>query len=404
MVFTNVFTQLVESVGREGVRIVSSCGGTRSGKTFSALQFLYLLSASDTKPTITSIVSETLPHLKKGAIRDFETIIGHSLDSDPRWKATDHTYTFPSGARIEFFGVDNSAKVHGPARDRLLENEVQNIDYETHRQLAVRTRDFILMDYNPTHSFWANERVETREDCVTIHSTYRDNYDRDTGASLLTDAQVREIESNRTDSNWWRVYGEGKVGVLDGLIYPDFEQVDAMPDASNLVELYGLDFGYTNDPSTLVRVLADTRRKVLYIDEVLYRTHMLNSDIIAFLKESHISRVAEIFADSAEPKSVDEITFAGFNCKGCYKGRTVVEQIQFLKGWTLKVTKRSVNIIRELRGYSWLKDKDGRTLNEPNKGAHLDHALDALRYAVYTKFATFKRPLTGGRAKTGSAW
>lgn len=404
MVFTNVFSQLVAGAEKTA-RYVSSCGGTRSGKTFSALQFLLLLVSSDKSATVNTVVSETFPHLKRGAIRDFETIIGHPLKDDPAWSITESTYTFPhNGAKIEFFSVDNSAKVHGPARDRLFVNEAQNVEYETARQLFVRTRDLILLDYNPTHAFWLNEKIEPLPECVTIHSTYRDNYDRATGESMLSAAQIREIESNRTDENWWRIYGEGLTGRLEGLIYPDFEQIDSMPEDPELVDLYGLDFGYTNDPSTLIRVKVDTRRRVIYADQLLYERGLLNSEIVDRLRAQGVPRSAEIYADSAEPKSVDEIAAAGFNCKGCFKGKTVVEQIQFIKGFSLKITKRSVDMIRELRNYSWLKGKNGEFLNEPNKGQHYDHALDALRYAVFSRLGQFKKPLRGGKPKTARAW
>lgn len=394
---------LVEAAGKTG-RFVSSCGGTRSGKTYSMLQFLYLLSASDTKATITSVVSETFPHLRKGAMRDFKAVVSDLGGWDEsRWSKSESTYTFPSGAVIEFFSADSPAKVHGPARDRLFINEAQNIDYDTARQMFVRTRDYIYIDYNPTHSFWVNEQIESEDDCVTIHSTYLNNVDRRTGESMLTEAQVKDIERNRDkDRNWWRVYGEGKIGRREGVIY-DFVTIDGLPDTDGMVEVYGLDFGYTNDPSVLVHVLADTKRKVLYIDEEFYETGMLNRDIVARMKAKEIRRTVEVFADSAEPKSCDEIAFAGFNCKKCYKGKSVVEQIQFLLGWELKVTKRSLNLIKELRNYSWMEDKDGRLLNEPQGGLY-DHGCDALRYAVFTKLGTFRKPLTGGRAKTQKAW
>lgn len=400
MEFTNVFTMLVDAASRTP-RYVSSCGGTRSGKTYSALQFFFLLVASDTKPTINSVVSETFPHLKRGAIRDFKQLLGEDFRED-WWSRSDNAYTFPSGATIEFFSADSPAKVHGPARDRLFINEAQNIPYEIARQLFVRTKELILIDYNPTRSFWVNELIEPSPECITIHSTYLDNCNRRTGRSMLTEAQVREIESNRRDANWWRVYGEGLVGQKMGLIYPDFEQVDELPLGEGLVECYGLDFGYTNDPTALVRVLADTRRRVLWVDEMLYRTHMLNRDIVAFLRSVGVRQGVEIFADCAEPKSIDEIHFAGYNCKPCYKGRALVEQLQFLQGWELKVTKRSVNLIKELRNYTWAEDKDGRVLNVPID--LWNHALDALRYAVFTKHGTFKRPLTGGKPRTANAW
>lgn len=385
---SKVFDKTAQAYRRTS-RYVSSCGGTRSGKTFSDLQLLIYLAYTDKTPTITSVVSETLPHLKRGAIRDFQNILGDAFD-DAAWNKTDCVYEFPNGSIIEFFSADSPAKVHGPARDRLFINEAQNIPYETARQLFVRTKDKIIIDYNPTHQFWVMDRIESQDNCVTIHSTYVDNVDSITGRSFLTDNQIAEIESNKADKNWWRVYGEGKVGQLDGLIY-EFEQIDLLPDNPDLVDVRGMDFGFTNDPTTLVHIKADTGRKILYVDEEIYRTRMLNRDIIAEMQAQGVPlRGTPIYADCAEPKSIAEIAQAGFNVKPCDKDAPVKSdklkfQIQFLQGWTLKVTKRSVNLIHELRNYTWDKDRDGNPLNQPID--KFNHALDALRYAAYTHLA-----------------
>lgn len=358
-------------------RYIDSAGGTRSGKTFAALQLLWLLAYSDRTPTLTSVVSETMPHLKRGAIRDFRSILGPAFD-DSAWGRVDSIYTLPNGSQIEFFSADNSGKVHGPARDRLFINEAVNVDYDTARQLFVRTRGLIILDYNPTHSFWVHEHIQPRENCVSIRSTYADN-------SFLSSEQVAEIEAGRADAAWWRVYGEGLVGRREGVIY-DFEQVDAMPDAAGLIEVYGLDFGFTNDPTALVRILADTRRKVLYIDEVGYGRGMLNADIADMMRVAGIRRTVPVYADSSEPKTIAELSGHGFNVLPCYKGTRKAEQIHMMKSWAWKVTKKSTNIIRELRSYTWQTDRDGNSLNEPSP--FNDHAMDAIRYGVFTHFHT----------------
>ena len=253
-------------------RYISSCGGTRSSKTFSILQTFILAIVEEVnlgKPaTINSVVSESIPHLRRGAVRDFKQIMDQEgLWEDARWNETQYTYTWQNGSVLEFFSVDNPGKVHGSARDRLFINECQNIPYEIARQLFVRTRGQIVLDYNPTHSFWVNEIIEARSNCITIHSTYKDN-------EFLTPEQVAEIEDNRNDSNWWKVYGEGKVGTLDGLIY-DFELIDSLPEKTemdHLVEIQGMDFGFTNDPTARVQVVADHRKKILWVRERCYRT------------------------------------------------------------------------------------------------------------------------------------
>lgn len=368
-------------------RYLDSCGGARSGKTYSILQMLVLKAlaeAADGSPAkITSVVSETLPHLKRGAIRDFKSIMqSWEIWNDRQWNRTDNIFTFSNGGMIEFFSADSPGKVHGPARDRLFINEAQNVDYETARQLFIRTRDRIIIDYNPVREFWVHENIQGRPECVSIHSTYKDN-------EFLTPEQVAEIESNKGSGNWWRVYGEGKIGQAEGVIF-DFTQIESMPESSDMVETYGIDFGFTNDPTVIVHVKVHTGRKEIYVDQLEYRTGMLNRDIIRTLDAYHVpKRAIPIFADAAEPKSIAEIAQAGFNCKPSYKATRKAEQIAFMQQYKLFITKRSVEGIKETRNYCWAKDKDGRPLNEPQ--AFADHFMDAMRYASYSPFADFRK-------------
>ena len=387
MIYTPVYYRTMDAICKTD-RFVSSCGGTRSGKTFADLQCLFELAVQDKKPTITSVVSETFPHLKRGAIRDFPEAIGDYWN-ESYWSKGEYIYRFPhNGAIIEFFSADSPAKVHGPARDRLFLNEAQSIPYEIARQLFVRTRGLIILDYNPTHSFWVNENVEIRDNCKTIHSTYQDN-------PFLTEEQVAEIEANRGDRNWWQVYGEGKVGTLEGVIY-EFEQIDEMPDheegaADGLREVWGMDFGFTHDPTAIVRVLADTGRKVAYVDEICYKTGMVNAEIAQVLQGQSVPRWVHIWADAAEPKSIAEIGMqSGLNVVPCDKSAPVRSdrlkfQLQWMQGWRLYVTKRSLNLIKELRNYTWAKDRDGNFTGQPID--IFNHAMDAMRYALYSELA-----------------
>lgn len=382
MQYTPVYHRTMDAIARTD-RFVSSRGSARSGKTYSNLQALYQIALADETPTITSIVSETFPHLKRGAITDFRLALGDAW-RDASWSKSEHIYELDNGSILEFFSADAPSKVHGPQRDRLFLNESQNIKYETARQLFIRTSGLIVMDYNPVSSFWGNEIIEARPDCVTITSTYKDN-------TFLSSQQVAEIESNKGDTNWWKVYGLGLFGSLDGLIYT-FDQIPEMPgplEASGMVELYGLDFGFTNDPTAIVRVLVDTRRKEIYADELCYRTQMLNENIINELRLDGVASTSFIYADCAEPKSIAEIGKAGFNVLSSDKSAPtkdkVAFQIQWLQGWKLHITQRSTNLIKEARNYVWAKDKTGKLLNVPAGG--LDHALDALRYAVWTHIA-----------------
>lgn len=385
--FSRTFTSKLLPAWNAGLRYTDMCGGTRSGKTYSILQLLVIIACAGVTPGdalfIISVVSETLPHLKRGAIRDFKAIMqGAGIWNEKKWNRTDFIYDFGNGVIMEFFSADSPGKVHGPARDLLFINEAQNIDYETARQLFVRTRGRIIVDYNPVRHFWVHDQLQGRAECASASSTYKDN-------DFLTPAQVAEIESNRGKSNWWRVYGEGLVGQPEGVIF-EFEQIDKMPDAVSMIETYGLDFGYTNDPTALLRALIDTKRKQIYVDQLEYRTGMLNRDIIQVLKSTGVPlRTLPIFADAAEPKSIAELAQAGYNCRPCYKATRKAEQIAFLQQYRMFITKSSVEGIREMRNYCWARDKDGRPLNEPQ--AFNDHFCDALRYAAYSPFADFKK-------------
>lgn len=380
--FTPVFWKLYDAAATHP-RYISMPGGTRSGKTYSILQFLHLLiPKADKAGDVTSVVSETLPHLKRGAIRDFERIIGHPLKADPAWNASDLVYTYPNGAKLEFFSADTSGKVLGPARKRLFLNECNHIQYETARQLFVRTTGLIILDYNPASTFWAIEQIEPRQNCITIHSTYKDN-------SFLTPEQVAEIESNINDPNWWKVYGLGELGSLDGVIYT-FQQVDAMPEKGDLVEVCGIDFGF-NDPTSVVRCLADRRKKVAYLEQLAYKRFMKNDAIAQVLVDAQIPRSTHIWADAAEPKSIQEIgDITHLNIKACDKSAPVKSdrrkfQIQWLQGWTLNITKGSVDLIKDMRNYCWEKDADGNITNVPIHA--WSHGPDSVRYALFSEFA-----------------
>ena len=378
MQFSNVFWKIYDAALLHP-RYISNKGGTRSTKTYSTLEFLHLLiPKADKAGDITSVVSESFPHLKRGAIRDFENIIGHPLKGDSHWNETDHTWTYENGAKLEFFSVDNAAKVHGSQRKRLFVNEANHIEFETFRQLAVRTASIIFIDYNPASVCWIQNEIESKPNCILIKSTYKDN-------PFLSEQQVREIEDNKSDANWWKVYGCGLEGTLEGLIY-DFEQIDRMPPkgvdkpesektdeekyADSLVEIQGLDFGFTNDPTARVQVYADPKRKHLYVRQRCYQTHMQNRHIIEDLQDDKVGKRVEIYADCAEPKSIQDIIDGGFNVIACDKDAPVKSdklkfQLLWMQGWKLFVTKDSLDLIEELRNYTWSKDTDGNLLNEP---------------------------------------
>lgn len=349
-------------------RIRGVSGGTSASKTISII--LWLIDYAQThKNKVISVVSESFPHLRKGAMRDFQNILQvHGYWSDKAWDKTNSIYTFETNTKIEFFSADQPGKVRGPRRDILFINEANNIPYETYDQLEIRTKDLIWLDWNPVSEFWWYTEVMGKQDVDFLTLTYLDN-------EGLDPKIVAAIEARRHNKNWWAVYGEGRLGEAEGRIYKDWAIIDEIPHEARL-ERYGLDFGYTNDPTALVALYKYNGGFIL--DECLYRKGMHNSEIAAVIKNLPY---ALVIADSAEPKSIDEISLHGVGIQPTVKGKdSIVHGIQKVQQQRISITKRSLNIIKEYRNYLWQTDKDGHIINEPEGG--MDHALDAIRYAI----------------------
>lgn len=349
-------------------RIRGVSGGTSASKTISIL--LILINYAQThKGELISVVSETLPHLKRGAIRDFLNIMQeHGYFKDDRWNKSDFTYTFETETKIEFFSADQPSKVRGPRRDVLFINEANNIPLETYTQLEIRTKKVIWLDWNPVSEFWWYTDILTHQDVDFITLTYKDN-------EALSPEIVQAIEAKKHNKNFWQVYGLGQLGEAEGRIYKDWVIRDDIPHEARL-ERYGLDFGYTNDPTAIVAVHKYNGGYIL--DEKLYRKGMLNKQIAdAILNFDQ----ALVVADSAEPKSIDEIMSFGVSILPSTKGQgSLLRGIQHVQAQRISVTKRSVNLIKEYRNYLWMTDKEGKIINQPESG--FDHALDAIRYAL----------------------
>jgi phage terminase large subunit len=350
-------------------RIRGISGGTSAGKTIAILQDLIDLAQRDPAPTLTSITSETYPHLRRGAMRDFQLILDKQGYWRPRaWNAENSTYTFETGSVIEFFSLDAPRKTRGPRRDRLFINEGNTIPFETFEQLEVRTKELVYIDWNPTHEFWWYTEVAPKRDHDFLILTYKDN-------ESLDPEIVASIESRKSNTAWWRVYGEGQLGTVDERIYTNWELIDQIPEHARLVR-YGLDFGYSVDPTTVIAVYEYQHGFIL--DEVVYEKRLLNKDIADRMRDKP---EALIVADSAEPKSIDELRLHGLDVIGATKGKDSIawgiSQVQKQKIW---ITKQSTNTLKEYRSYLWRKDKDGKMINHPT--AYLNHALDAIRYAI----------------------
>lgn len=350
-------------------RIKGIAGGTSAGKTISINQILIDKAQSDTTPTLTSITSESMPHLKRGAMRDFLNIMQeHHYFKDDRWNKSDFIYTFETGSKIEFFSLDMPHKVRGPRRHRLFINEANNIPKETYDQLEVRTSDEIWLDWNPVSEFWFYSDVKHAPNVDFVILTYKDN-------EGLDPRIVASIESRKDNKNWWRVYGEGQLGEVEGRIYTGWQIIDSLPHEARL-RRYGLDYGYTNDPSAIIGIYEYNGGYIW--DEVTYQKGLTNKDIADILTNQP---KALVIPDSAEPKSNDELKSYGINVLPSQKGPGSVNQgIQYVQDKRISVTKRSVNIIKEYRNYLWITDKEGKVLNEPQD--FMNHAMDAGRYGM----------------------
>jgi phage terminase large subunit len=336
-------------------RIRGVPGGTSASKTVSILLYLIALAQSDKIPTLTSVVSESFPHLRRGAMRDFLMILkSHDYFKDDRWNKTESTYTFETGSQIEFFSVDQPDKVRGARRERLFVNEANNIPYSAFEELEVRTKEFIFLDWNPTSSFWWYEEVmNKRNDAEQLILTYKDN-------EALSRQIIDSIEQRKGRKGWWQVYGLGQLGEVEGKIYKDWQIVDEIPHEARL-ERRGLDFGFSVDFTAIVDIYYYNGGYI--VDEICFQKGLSNRQIADILQVN-----AEILtiADSAEPKSIDEIRSYGINIIGAQKGKdSVAHGIQTVQDQRISMTKRSVNIIKEYRNYLWTTDKNGKILNEP---------------------------------------
>lgn len=365
-------------------RIRLLAGGTSASKTISILLYLIAKCQTDKTSTLTSVVSESFPHLRKGAMRDFLNILqSHNYFDDNRWSKTDYTYTFETGSKLEFFSADQPSKVRGPRRDRLFVNEANNVARESWEQLLLRTREFAIADWNPVADFYLYEDYGLHDehdvpyaddpDTDFLILTYKDN-------ESLEPAIVGEIEKRKINKQWFRVYGQGKRGEVEGKIFKGWQIIPEIPHEARL-ERRGLDFGYSNDPTVIVNIYYYNGGYIL--DEVVYRTGMLNKDIADMLLAQENPSTLTI-ADSAELKSIDEIAGRGVPIMGVVKRPGYVRRgtenslIDWVQTQKISITSRSINLIKSYRNFMWQTDRDGNLLNE------YDHFMsDGMMATIY---------------------
>jgi len=350
-------------------------GGTSAGKTICIILILIDYAIKNPNKEI-SIVAESVPALRRGALKDFLSIMkGLQRYKENQFNRSILKYEFTNGSYIEFFSTDQPDKLRGARRTDLFINECNNVNFEAFNQLAVRTSGSIWLDYNPSVLFWADKELIGQPNTDFIVLTYKDN-------EVLPKSIVNEIEKAKVKakdstywSNWWKVYGLGQLGNLEGVCIPDWKEINTIPNDARLLN-FGMDFGYSVDPTSIIALYKYNESYIF--DEVAYNKGLLNSDISNLLKQNNVNNT--VYADSAEPKSIAELRTYGHQIYPVTKGRdSIVYGINLINQNIIYVTQRSKNLIRELQGYVWSTDKAGNILQKP-KGA--DHAIDAARYSL----------------------
>lgn len=365
MILTTSFAKIAQLNTR--IRIIQ--GGSSASKTYSILQKLILQAQRSPEPKLISIVTDTHPNVEKGAFRDFVSIA--DPDGIPYTSTKNPLQAKIGNWQFEFFGLDDERKARGGRRDILFINEANRVKWETARQLIMRTRDTVYIDYNPDAEFWVHERYLNKPDASMVVVTYKDN-------EACPQSAIDEIESYREDVEWYKVYGLGQIGNLyAGKIFRNWEIAD-FPE--NGKHWYGLDFGFSNDPTAIIRVWIERGEKMkIYADEICYQKGLTNSDIANYIKSMGYGG-EPVICDSAEPKSIYELKQYGINAHAADKRPGSVNAgIDFLRRADVYVTCRSENIIRENKLYRWKTDKEGLFINQPIDA--FNHAIDATRYA-----------------------
>jgi phage terminase large subunit len=374
--FNFVDTQATRKIFSLKKRIRAVCGGTSASKTISILVWIIDWCQSNENKRF-DIMSESYPHLEDGAIKDFKAIMNdRRYWNDDRWNGTQHTYKFETGTILKFISIDKLGKAHGPRRDGLFVNEANNIDYRIFEQLEVRTKEIIWLDWNPSEEFWYYSEIEGRMDHDFLRLTYLDCLE------ALDPRIVASIESKKDRKMWWQVYGLGMLGEAEGKIYKGWKIIEEIPHEARLERIW-LDFGYSNDPTAIGLVYYYNGGYIL--DEVTYQKGLSNKQIADIILNLETETL--VIADSAEPKSIDEIKDYGVNIIPAVKGSdSICNGIQIVKDQKISATQRSTNIIKEYRNYMWTINKEGKIVNVPED--IWNHHMDGIRYA----FSSIKKP------------
>lgn len=374
MIKSKIQTNVVyKHLARSEKKIVVEQGGTRSGKTYNILLWIIFNYCTNNTKKVITICRKSFPSLRATVLRDFLDILKvNNIYSEMFHNKSNSEYNL-FGNLIEFISLDQPQKIRGRKRDLLFINEANELYFEDWQQLVFRTQDRVVIDFNPSDEYhWIYDRVITRDDCDFYKTTYLDN-------PFLEPSIIEEIERlKNTDEQYWQIYGLGERAASRSTIF-NYVEVNTIPEDANLIA-YGMDFGYTNDPTTLVSVY--TKDYNLYIKEHLYKTQMTTTDIHKFLLNENLSK-NPIYADSAEPRLIKELRTMGHNIFPSVKGKDSVNAgIDLLKRYKLHIDSNSHNAIQEFRNYKWMEDKTGRLTNVPIDANN--HIIDPCRYATYS--------------------
>lgn len=358
-------------------RTVVNQGGTSSGKTYSIMQVLFVLGMQEARQVIT-VVGQDIPNLKVGAYRDAKTILEKSPLLSQWWNTInegERIIKCVNSSIIEFKSYADEQDAKSGKRDYLFINEANGIPYGVYWQLSIRTRKRVFLDYNPTARFWVHDEVIGKPDTRLIISDHRRNY-------FLTEDEHQRIEGI-TDKEYWKVYARGLTGKIEGLVLTNWEICEELPPREEWkMQSFGLDFGFTNDPSALEQVVL--AHGELWVNELIYSTGLTNPDIAERASEQGLTSQQQIIADCAEPKSIRELQAAGLWVVPSPKGAdSIINGLDILKRYKIHVTRRSTGILGNLRSYKWAKDRDGNTTNKPEDKNN--HGIDALRYVALAK-------------------
>jgi len=355
-------------------RIVCLYGGSSSSKTISALQYLTIIAEMSTTPLVITIIGESLPVIKRSVYRDWQRIIMRGRYDRERFNKNDNTYTFSSGAIMQFIPADDEARFFAMRHDYVLIDEAYNVKKGIFDQVEIRTREQIILTWNPVSPFWATKLQDERDDVTIIHATYKDN-------PFIEQKIIDALEKRATtDPNFYRVFVLGKYGSLEGLIFEEgrnWFKCEEMPKESKR-RVFVIDYGFSADPTAILEIKYVSGE--FWIDEIEYNTGLFNRDIFAIVHPEAKGNI-EVIADSAEPKSNAELRQLGLNVIGAVKGPDSVKYgLRTMKEFKLNITKRSINTIKEFRNYSYKQDKHGEFIDEPCD--NWNHSIDAIRYGI----------------------